>query len=159
MSPAGAQRGLLRALSEASVGFVVVGGHAVSAHGLERATRDVDIVYSTAKQSCERLARALADLRAEVMYADGPVPEGGVSADWLAFGGHFRFATERGPLDAFSTVSGFDYERLASLAVDARIDDIELSICGYEDLIAMKSATERPIDAEDVRRLEQLRKS
>ena len=156
MTTGGAQRGLLRSLARAEVDFVLIGGHAVAAHGLERATRDVDIVYSPGAESCERLAALLAELRAEVVAADEPAPRDGITGEWLTRGGHFRFATEFGPLDALSEVSGFDYGRLAFDAVRIELGDFELDVCSYEALLAMK-ATGRPEDAEDLRRLRESR--
>lgn len=158
MTPSGgAQRSLLRGLARAGVDFVVIGGHAVSAHGFERATRDVDVVYSLEAASCGRLAGLLAELGAEVVVADQPAPGGKITGTWLAGGGHFRFATELGPLDALSQVSGYDYGRLQAEAVRAALDDFELQICGYEALVAMKRATGRPQDTEDLRRLDEAR--
>ena len=37
--------GLLRALSEAGVQYIIVGGAAATAHGSARLTQDLDIVY------------------------------------------------------------------------------------------------------------------
>jgi hypothetical protein len=45
------QRELFIALAAGNVRFVVVGGYAVAAHGYERATRDVDIVFATDLES------------------------------------------------------------------------------------------------------------
>lgn len=136
---------------------MVIGGHAVAAHGFERATRDVDIVYSPALASCERLTAVLAELRAEVMFADQPPRGGGIDALWLAEGGHFRFATESGPLDALSQVAGFDYGALREDAISVELDDYELAVCSYESLIVMKRAGGRPRDEEDIKGLAEAR--
>jgi hypothetical protein len=149
----GAQRRLLTELAVAGVDFVLIGGHAVAAHGYERATRDVDIVFSTDAESCERLATALAALGASIELADAPAPDG-ITAQWLAAGGHFRFATDAGPLDALSQASGRDYSSLASRAVSVTLGEAELAICSYEDLLELKRASGRPGDQVDLEALE-----
>jgi hypothetical protein len=140
------QRALLVALVEANVRFVVIGGHAVAAHGYERATRDVDIVFSTERESCERFANMLRRFDASVRVADLPAPGGEITGEWLAGGGHFVFATVHGLLDALSWIAGFELT-----------DGTQLRICGYEELVEMKRVADRPRDREDLQELEALR--
>lgn len=154
----GSQRRLLVSLAEAGVDFVLVGGHAVAAHGYERATRDVDVVYSTAADSCERMAALLAELGAVVEFADTPAPGEGIEASWLAEGGHFRISTDAGPLDALSAVAGLDHAALARRAVTVELSGATIPICSYEDLVAMKRNGGRPRDEEDLRELEEVRR-
>ncbi len=155
---ASSQRQLLVALAEADVEFILIGGHAVAAHGYERATRDVDIVYSTDRDSCARFADALKDLGASVKLADAPAPEGRITREWLEGGGHFVFATEHGPLDALTWVAGLDFPALRSRSEDAELaDGLRIRVCGFEDLLAMKRAADRPRDREDIRELESIR--
>lgn len=152
------QRDLLIALAEAQIDFVVIGGHAVSAHGYERATRDVDIVFSTDPDSCDRLADLLRRLDSAVRVADLPAPDGTITSDWLGEGGRFVFVTAYGVLDALSWIAGRDHATLESRALTAQLSDgTELRICGYDDLIAMKRTAGRPRDREDLRELESLR--
>jgi hypothetical protein len=156
--PVASQRALLIALVEAQLRFVVIGGHAVAAHGYERATRDVDIVFSTDRENCERFAELLRRLEASVRAADLPAPGGRITAEWLSGGGHFVFATAHGLLDALSWIAGLDYAELDSRALIAELaDGTELRICSYDDLVALKRAADRPRDREDLRELAALR--
>lgn len=148
------QRQLIRALADEGVEFVLIGGFAVAAHGYIRATRDVDIVFSTEPSSCERLAGVLRKLGAVIELADLPEPTGGITGEWLQSGGHFRFATDAGPLDALSTARGLDYETLVGRAVTIDLDGWSVPVCSYEDLVLMKRSTGRPRDLEDLRELE-----
>jgi hypothetical protein len=59
-------------LVERGVEFILIGGHAVGAHGFERATRDVDIVPSPARENLERLLGALDELEAQLDPVDTP---------------------------------------------------------------------------------------
>lgn len=159
MSPAapGAQRLLMLALAEAGVDFVLIGGHAVAAHGYERATRDVDIVFSTEIGSCARMAAVLSELGAAVDFADLPVPAEGITAEWLSAGGHFRFATDAGPLDALSAVAGLDHGALAERAVAVELSGSSIQITSYEDLVTMKRSGGRAQDEADLRELREAR--
>lgn len=46
-------------LTEAKVEFLVVGGHAVAAHGLVRATLDIDFLVRPTRDNAERRMQAL----------------------------------------------------------------------------------------------------
>jgi len=152
------QRALLVALVDANVRFVVIGGYAVAAHGYERATRDVDIVFATDLENCERFAAVLRGLDAHVRVADLPAPGGQISADWLSGGGHFVFATVHGLLDALSWIAGLDHGALESRALSVELaDGTQLRVCSYDDLVAMKRVADRPRDHEDLHELEALR--
>jgi hypothetical protein len=156
--PASGQRALLVALAKAEFDFVVIGGHAVAAHGYERATRDVDIVFSTDRGNCERFAAVLRRLDASVRVADLPAPGGEITAEWLAGGGHFVFVTAHGLLDALSWIAGLDHVALDSRALTVALaDGTRLRICGYDDLVTMKRVADRPRDREDLRELKAVR--
>ncbi|MDQ3728798.1 MAG: hypothetical protein M3355_04340 [Actinomycetota bacterium] len=145
-------------MAETGAKFVLIGGHAVSAHGYERATTDVDIVYSTALEHCTRMVHALGEIDATVTMADTPPPAGSITPEWLAAGGHFMFHTECGPLHALSWVSGLDYADLDSRAQTAELADGTLvRVCSYGDLVTMKRQAGRPRDRVDLRELEAVR--
>ena len=55
---------ILRALNGHAVEYVVVGGFAVAAHGVVRATADLDLVVERSWQNAGRLADALQELEA-----------------------------------------------------------------------------------------------
>jgi hypothetical protein len=56
---------VIAALNEAGIDYVVVGGLAVAADGVVRATRDIDIVPDGDKPNIDQLARCLASLGGE----------------------------------------------------------------------------------------------
>jgi hypothetical protein len=152
------QRELFVSLAAGNVRCVVIGGYAVAAHGYERATRDVDIVFATELENCERFAAVLERLEARVRVADLPAPGGKISPQWLAAGGHFVFSTRHGLLDALSWIAGFDHAALESRALTVELSDgTSLRVCSYEDLVAMKQLAGRPRDLEDLRELDSLR--
>ena len=64
-------RGLLAALHDGEVRFVLIGGVAVGAHGYVRATEDVDIVPDPSPENVRRLGNALVAMDATLPLADG----------------------------------------------------------------------------------------
>lgn len=157
MSGEAGQRLILSALAESGADLVIIGGHAVAVHGHERGTRDVDLVYSTDRRSCSLLAGCLSGLGAQIMFADRAGGARELDADYLAEGGIIRLATDHGPLDAVSEVSGLDYGALASSAVEVPIGEAKLRVAGFEQLLQMKSAAGRPQDQADMLALREIR--
>lgn len=143
-------KGILDALREADVDFVVIGGLAGLAHGSQRPTRDVDLAYARDKGNLERLAGALRGLGARLRGAPLDVPFL-LDAKTLAAGANFTFATDLGPVDILSQPDGAPaYERLAASALLMEIAGGPVRVASLDDLIAMKSAAGRPRDLTDV---------
>ena len=69
--------GLLRALADSGVEFILVGGAAATAHGAARLTLDIDVVYRRTLENVRRLAAALA---AHQPYLRGAPP--GLPFQW-----------------------------------------------------------------------------
>lgn len=67
-------RGLIRALSEANVEFIVVGGAAATGHGSARLTTDLDVVYRRTSENISRLVSALAPLNPYLRGAPPGLP-------------------------------------------------------------------------------------
>jgi hypothetical protein len=98
---------LFRALAERRVEYAVVGAVAMAAHGVVRATQDVDLFVRATEENVARLRAALDDvfhdpdleqLRADDLAGDYPVikyvpPGAGYSIDILArLGGEYAYA-------------------------------------------------------------------
>jgi len=153
--------GILAALVEGDVEFLLIGGVAVGFHGYVRATNDVDIVPSPDPENLERLAQVLDQLDAEIEgaeeFADGELPDPLDSAA-LALGGNWVLRTRLGRLDLMQWI-GDDalWERLSPAAVSAEIGTLSVRVVGYQDLIDLKREAGRPEDLADMRRLSQAR--
>jgi len=154
-------QGILEALVEENVEFLLIGGVAVGFHGYVRATKDVDVVPSPDAGNLARLAAVLQDLEAKI--------EGGEEFDEeelpspldpaaLALGGNWVLRTRLGRLDVMQWIgdSGL-WERLSPAAISADIDGLPVRVVGYEDLVALKREAGRPEDLADLRRLRQAR--
>lgn len=146
---------LLRRLLDAEVDFIVVGAFAVAAHGAPRATTDLDIVPDPSVDNLGRLLRALEALEARMLPLDIPEHGADLTVEWLAEGGNFQFSTSFGQLDVMQVIVGPDIEHgdLAGQALRTDVLGMELTICGYEDLVRMKEAAGRTQDVLDLERL------
>lgn len=149
--------GLIRALAESQVEFILIGGLAASAHGAVRATRDVDVVYSRTGVNIARLAAALAPLQP---YLRGAPP--GLPFRWhpptIAHGLNFTLTTTLGDIDLLGeVVGGGSYENLLPHSIEIMAFDVHCRCLDLDTLIRVKRAAGRPKDFEAIAELEILR--
>lgn len=153
--------GILAALAERDVEFLLIGSVAVGFHGYVRATGDVDVVPSPGAENLARLSKVLTALEAEVEGADefgeGELPDP-LDPAALALGGNWVLRTRLGRFNVMQWI-GDDalWERLSPAAVSAQIGDLSIRIVGYEDLVGLKGQAGRPEDLTDLLRLSQAR--
>jgi len=153
---------LFRALHEAGVRYVLIGGWAVNAHGHHRYTGDIDICPDPERVNLERLAALLDALDARALgleeFEPAELPADPRDADGLAGGGNFRTLTELGVLDLMQWVEGgerdFEYDDLAADALSAEVWGLSIKVCSLAALIEMKRAAGRAKDLEDLEHLE-----
>ncbi|MFI5345575.1 MAG: hypothetical protein ACHQ51_04295 [Elusimicrobiota bacterium] len=144
------------ALTGAKVPFAVAGGYAVALHGAVRGTVDVDIVLSLKKKDFISAEAALRGL--------GLAPRLPVTAAEV-FDFREEYIRERN-LVAWSFVDGRDPTRIVDIVIthdlakmrSARVSagGRRLPVLSVPDLIAMKKASGRPQDLEDIRALKEL---
>lgn len=151
---------ILAALVEAGVDFIVIGGHAVGAHGFTRATKDVDIVPAPDRENLARLASVLDGLDHEIVgmeeFARGEVAQ--PDLEGLLGGGSWVLRTKHGRLYVMQLVPpDLEYDDLDAEAVDADVFGFDLRLCGYDHLILMKETAGRPQDRIDLQRLREAR--
>ena len=147
-------RRLFRALHDADVDFILIGGVAARAHGSARVTQDVDICYARSVANLERLVRALRPLKP---YLRGAPP--GLPFEWsvatLRAGLNFTLTTTAGDIDLFGEVSGGGrYEDLERHTIIAEIYGGPTRILDIPWLIRTKRAAGRPRDLEVIAELE-----
>lgn len=140
---------ILRALAAHSVDCVIVGGLAVQTHGHVRTTIDIDLLPRPDPVNLTRLADALNALGARVA---NPGSEGiAIDAAMLPRAALWQFETHHGAIDVLHEAPGAPpYDELRARALEIRLGDITVAVAGREDLIAMKRASARPVDLEDL---------
>lgn len=146
---------ILRRLVAAGAEFVVIGGLALGAKGVVRATKDIDIVVS-------RDAKNLKVVAEVAVAAGGHVQRGqalfgtpfSIAAE-LANGEQMAIDTDLGRLDIVQGLDGVpSFEELRSRASDAEVLGVNVAVCSVEDLRAMKRTAGRGQDLVDLENLD-----
>ncbi len=147
-------RGLLCALLEAQVDFIVVGGVACNVHGSARATFDVDVVYSRASGNVDRLVSALTPISPYLRGAPPGLPFS-FDAKTIKAGLNFTLITSLGDLDLLGEIAGGGtYEQLLETTVEVELFGFPCLCVTLEKLIHLKRSAGRVKDLEVIAELE-----
>lgn len=134
------------ALNREEARYILIGGFAVIAHGLERPTKDIDFLIDAAPDNIERIKRALSIL------PDNAVRE--IQPGEIERYDVIRVADEV-VVDLLSKACGVTWREAARESEVLELDGVEIPIAGIEMLIRTKQ-TVRPHDAADREFLEHL---
>lgn len=152
-------RELLERLVRAEIRFVLVGGLAVNAWGYLRGTRDVDVVPDPSAENLTRLDRLLKELGGRVEVGERKLDSASIST-FLKAGDRTLVATELGSVDILQGLPQVpSFEVLDADATEIDMDGLAVRVCSFEHLLAMKRASERPRDRDDLEALEDARGS
>jgi hypothetical protein len=137
---------MLSALSDAGAEFLVVGAHALAAHGTPRATGDLDIWINPTPANAALVMTALrafgaplANLTVEDLTTPGTV---------------FQIGVVPSRVDILTTISGVGFADAWMRRMVLEIEGVEVPVLGRDDFIANKRATGRPRDVADIESLE-----
>ena len=137
---------MLSALDAAGAEFLVVGAHALAAHGVPRATGDLDIWVRATPENAHRVLEALRafgaslfDLTAEDLSRPETV---------------FQIGVAPVRIDLLTSISGVGFEEAWTGRLPVRVEGIDVAVIGRAELIRNKLATGRPKDLLDVETLE-----
>jgi hypothetical protein len=131
--------------------FVVVGAHAVAAHGAPRATGDLDIFVRASAENGERIFRALARFGA-------PVAAHGIRAeDFATAGTIYQIGLPPQRIDVLTAISGVSFDDALRDAIAGHLGPEIVRCIGMDALIRNKRAAGRAKDLADVETLEELR--
>ena len=140
---------LLGAFGDANVRFLLVGAHAVAAHGVPRATGDLDVWVQADAANAERVWQALATFGA-------PVEALGVAVeDFATVGNVVQLGQPPRRIDVLTSIDGADFASAWDRRIVATVGDCSMPVLSYRDLLRNKRATARPKDVQDVLMLEQ----
>ena len=137
---------ILSELSGAGVEFLLVGAHALAAHGLPRATGDIDIWVRCSPENSVRILGALDRFGA---------PMAGISsADFETPGVVFQIGVPPHRIDILTEIDGVSFDEAWEARVQKEVGGVPLSVLSRVDLLRNKRATGRPKDAADAAWLE-----
>jgi hypothetical protein len=140
---------MLRALVESGAEFLIVGAHAMAAHGVPRATVDLDIYV---RASTDNAARVIAALRA----FGAPLSAHDVGAeDFEREGTVYQLGLPPNRIDLLTRISGVEFDEAWASRITTVIGDLVVPVIGREPLLVNKRASGRDKDLVDVRLLEQ----
>jgi len=142
------------------VQFVLLGGFAGVVHGSPLPTEAIDILPSRTDENLECLARALEQLGAKIRTG-GEAIETKIDAAFIRNMPHMlNLVTRYGDLDLVFTPAGTltSYEQWATSARSAELrKGLVVAVAALDDIIASKSAANRPKDQRSLPYLESLR--
>ncbi|WP_412067318.1 hypothetical protein [Rubrivirga sp. IMCC43871] len=124
------------------VRFMVVGGHAVMAHGYPRSTDDFDLWVEPTPDNGDRVVRALG--------AFGFQSLGLQREDFAAEDVIIQLGRAPRRIDVITSITGATFEACYPRRVLVEVDGLRLPVIGRECLIANKRATGRLKDLADV---------
>lgn len=137
---------MLSALHVAGADYLVVGAYALAAHGLPRATGDLDLWVRPTPDNARRVHAALHAFGAPL--ADLTVDDL-VSPDLV-----FQIGVAPARIDILTGVSGLRFEEAWPGRITVRIASLDVPVLGREALLRNKRAAGRPRDLADIAELE-----
>jgi hypothetical protein len=139
---------LLDAFRLEHVEFLVVGAHALAAHGVVRATGALDVWVGP---TAENAARVMAGLR----RFGAPLAQHRVTeADFTTEGSVYQLGLPPRRIDVLTQLSGLDFETAWRGRLDLTVQGEAVTFLGREALLTNKRATGRGKDLLDVELLE-----
>ena len=135
---------LVRSLHNAGARFLVVGAHALAAHGVTRATGDLDVWVQPTPENAGAVWRALAEFGV-------PLAALGVRMEDFAESGNVvQLGAPPRRIDILTAIDGVDFASAWSARVNRAIDGVPFPFLGRDDLLRNKRAAARPKDLLDI---------
>lgn len=139
-----------------AVEFIVIGGVAALAHGVQRITRDIDFLVEPTKVNCRRTLHALASLGAEEYrpLAKKWIPvSASADPDWLLKEPRLC-DSDAGGVDICNAIEGTPgWQTAVKDAVAIQAFDREFRVLSKDNLIASKIVAGREKDRADIAEL------
>jgi hypothetical protein len=141
-------RDILSTFIGEGVEFLVVGGYALAAHRLPRATKDLDLWVRPSPDNAVRVLRALDRF--------GAPRHGLTAADLEADGTIYQVGVPPNRVDVITTVDGVEFAAAWHERAEIDVDGIHIPVIGRGHLIVNKRTVGRPQDLVDADLLESL---
>lgn len=133
---------MLSALSAAGAKFLIVGAHALAAHGAPRATGDLDIWVQATPENAVRILAALQQFGAPLFDL--------TESDLCAKDTVFQIGLPPSRIDILTGISGVAFDGAWERRMEIAIGDLTVGTIGRSDFIENKKASGRPKDLLDL---------
>jgi hypothetical protein len=135
-------RDMLSALSAEGAEFLLVGAYALAAHGLPRATGDMDIWIRRSEDNAQRVWRALQRFGASLAE---------LSIDDLQISNLvFQIGVAPRRIDILTSIDGVEFDEAWSHRKVVAVEGLSFAAIGRSHLIQNKKSVGRPQDLADV---------
>jgi len=135
---------LLDALDETGADYVVVGAHAMAAHGVPRATGDLDVLVRASQENAQAVFRAL-------LLFGAPIEQHHIDSDDFAHPGDvYQMGLPPRRIDILTSIDGVSFEQVWSNRVVTRYEGRSVPVIGVRELVDNKRACGRPKDLLDL---------
>jgi hypothetical protein len=142
---------LIASLHAENADFLVVGAHALAAHGVPRATGDLDVLVRPTPDNAERVFRALLRFGAPVQ-AHGLEPK-----DFAAAGTVYQMGLPPFRIDILTEISAVEFDDALDGSIAGNLGGEAVRFIGLDAMIRNKRATGRTKDLADAEALEEVR--
>ena len=137
---------LLLAFNAHDVEYLIVGAHALAAHGHVRATKDLDLWVRPEKSNAERVLQALSDFGAPL----GEVTEDDLSRKETIF----QIGLPPLRIDIITAIDGVEFAEAWPARFETLFGGVPAFVISREHLIRNKKTAARLQDLADVQQLE-----
>jgi hypothetical protein len=136
---------LISLFNEEGVEYVVLGGHAVIAHGYLRTTGDIDIFVRPSSDNADRILKAL--------HNYGFTGNEFEHSDFTTVPNYLSFDRYDEWIDLMTFTLGVTFDECFQNKVVLQIEGVATNVISLPDLIRNKLATGRPQDLRDLENL------
>ena len=139
-------RDMLSILNDEGVEYLVVGAHALAAHGYPRATADIDLWVRCSEENAKRVWQALCRFGAplqDLTLADLATPD-------IVF----QIGVEPRRIDILTSIEAVTFDEAWPRRKSIVVDAIPIPVIGRDDLLKNKQNTGRTKDRADAEWLE-----
>jgi hypothetical protein len=135
----------LNVFTAEGVEFLVVGAYALAAHGIPRATGDLDLHVHATNANAARVFKALTAFGAPLQNL--------TKEDLASPGTVYQIGLAPNRIDILTLIDGVKFTTAWKNRMVIDVDGLKIPVIGREDLILNKKAVGRPQDLVDVEKL------
>ncbi len=142
-------RDILSIFNEQGVEYLVVGAYALAAHGLPRATGDIDLWIRRSEENARRVWESLARFGAPLTNLS--------IKDLLMPDIVFQIGVAPRRIDILTSIAALEFEEARDRRMMVEVEGLQVPVLGREDLLKNKKALRREKDLGDIAWLERRR--